>query len=642
MSEAPFAPERLHTLHFLREIRRFSPVFLDTEVDMTRVLAHRAAIAERGDRYSTVTYVLSAVARALVKHPEANAAIEGRRVARYPAVHAKLALDKTINGRRVVLAGIVLNLQQGDLAEIQRKVEHFRDGDPLTMPEFGGARLLQRLPAPAGAALFRLSARSLRRRAAMFGTFALTSLGHRPVDGFHSVGGTTVTIGIGQVAERPVVRDGRIVAAPTMRLSLAFDHRVIDGAEAADLLADIKDHLEAQPPEPAVASAPRPAAAARAGSAEAADLAPVNDVEELKQYAVVHARAQNIPPAQLAALLDAITTDDQDTPGSWTGEWTRAAQALEARGRLLESSRHYIMARFPYVDGPARQGALEGATAAFERWAAGQPDLQRLDVDLPRGRVRCWTSGLTSPRPLPLLVVLGGIVSVKEQWAPVLLQARRMGMAGLVAELPGVGENTLRYDAESWRMLPGLLDAVADRADVAATYAIALSFSGHLALRCASRDRRIRGIVTAGAPVRDFFTDADWQRNLPRVTVDTLAHLTGIKESDFAVQLADWSLTDEELAAVDIPVYYAVSTRDEIIPAAEVNHLRAGLKDLHVVANDDVHGSPHHTAEMRLWTILSLLAARGITGGPQVALFRGLAAALQARQRLTGAGGPRQ
>lgn len=58
------------------------------------------------------------------------------------------------------------------------------------------------------------------------------------------MGGTTTTFGVGRVLERPVVREGRIVVAPVLRLSLAFDHRVIDGAEAADVLTEVKKALE--------------------------------------------------------------------------------------------------------------------------------------------------------------------------------------------------------------------------------------------------------------------------------------------------------------------------------------------------------------------------------------------------------------
>jgi pyruvate/2-oxoglutarate dehydrogenase complex dihydrolipoamide acyltransferase (E2) component len=112
------------------------------------------------------------------------------------------------------------------------------------MPEFGGARLLHRLPWPLGTLAFRAGMRSLRRRPELMGTVSVSSLGHRPVDGFHSHGGTTITIGLGQVARRPTVRDGRLDSAPLMRLSLSFDHRVIDGALAADVLTDLKEALE--------------------------------------------------------------------------------------------------------------------------------------------------------------------------------------------------------------------------------------------------------------------------------------------------------------------------------------------------------------------------------------------------------------
>lgn len=238
--------ERRHTLHFLDQIRAFAPVYLDTEVDMSRVRAARAA----PPAHSYVTYLLYTASRVLFAHPDANAAIRGRvrpRIARYESVNGKVAFDKEVNGRRVVLTAVLPDLQTSTMDEIQEAVDYFRRGDPHTLPDFSGARSLHRLPWPLGAALYRAGARPLRLRPRLFGTFAVSSLGHRPVDGFHSVGGTTVTLGMGRVTERPVVKDGQIKVAPTMRLSLTFDHRVIDGAEAADILGDIKDELETLP-----------------------------------------------------------------------------------------------------------------------------------------------------------------------------------------------------------------------------------------------------------------------------------------------------------------------------------------------------------------------------------------------------------
>ncbi|MGC0421380.1 alpha/beta hydrolase [Embleya sp. AB8] len=367
----------------------------------------------------------------------------------------------------------------------------------------------------------------------------------------------------------------------------------------------------------------------------------MNDIDELKQFVLVHAKAQNIPAAHYGELLDRIDNDEDGAPGSWAREWSRGAARLAGDGKLLDACRDYNMARFPYVDGPARQQALAGCVDTFGRWAAEQPDLERLDLDLPGGTVGCWATGLaTGPDAVrkPLLLVTGGIVSIKEQWAPVLLLARRLGLAGVVTEMPGVGENTLAYDGDSWRILSGVLDAVADRADVSRTYAVALSFSGHLALRCAVSDPRIRGIATAGAPVSTFFTDADWQAKLPRVTVDTLARLTGAKPEHLHGHLADWALTPDQLAALDIPVACTVSLRDEIIPAADPELLRAHVRQLSLNTYDDVHGSPRHVTETRLWTIVSVLRMMDART-PQRAVLEGLLGVLRLRRRLSRPGG---
>lgn len=239
MTITTIAAERRHTLYFLRETKVFAPVFLDTEVDATAIRADR--------RYSPVTHVLHAAGRVLAKHPEANAAIlDGikPRVARYESVTAKLTLDKTINGRRVVLAGLLPNIDQAPLEEIQAKVRHYRDADPHTAPEFAGVRKLHSVRWAGAYRAFRKVVRPLERRSAVWGTVSVTSLGHRPVDAFHSVGGTTITLGLGRITDRAVARDGELAIAPVLRLSLAFDHRVIDGAEAADVLAEIKEALE--------------------------------------------------------------------------------------------------------------------------------------------------------------------------------------------------------------------------------------------------------------------------------------------------------------------------------------------------------------------------------------------------------------
>ncbi|MDO0931749.1 2-oxo acid dehydrogenase subunit E2 [Streptomyces sp. DG2A-72] len=239
---------RRHTLYFLEYAARQRPVFLDTDVDMGAVHAHRAA-AER--RYSTVTYVLYAAGRVLHRHPEANAVLAPRRlraprIVRFPSVTGKLALDaKSAGGERVVLSALIPVLESATLDSIQDQVDRYRSPDVATLPEFGGVRALVRLPVWLGRAAFAHALRSARRRPSVLGTVSVSSLGHRPVDGFHSTGGTAVTLTCGRTTPRPVVReDGTIEAAPVMRLGLAFDHRVLDGAAAADVLGELTDALE--------------------------------------------------------------------------------------------------------------------------------------------------------------------------------------------------------------------------------------------------------------------------------------------------------------------------------------------------------------------------------------------------------------
>ncbi|MFI9549869.1 alpha/beta fold hydrolase [Streptomyces sp. NPDC052016] len=340
----------------------------------------------------------------------------------------------------------------------------------------------------------------------------------------------------------------------------------------------------------------------------------MNDITELKQFIVVHAKAQGLSAAEYQPILDRIRSDDDGAPDSWATVWRDAGDELAERGKLLDANRRYVMARFPYVDGPGRARAQQSYLDTFERWSKEQRDIEPLTVTVGDDRVRCWTTGLSTTERRPLVLIMGGIISVKEQWAPTLRLANRLGLAAVVTELPGVGENTMRYDADGWRMITAVLDSVADRADATRTTALALSFSGHLALRCALTDHRIRAVITAGAPVGAFFTDRTWQGRLPRVTVDTLAHLARTSPDGLAGLMPSLALSAEQLAALDIPVYYLASRRDEVIPPEDLALLRAHVRDLHVLENDDVHGSPHHVLESRLWIVQSLMRLTGRQG----------------------------
>ncbi|MFF1419724.1 alpha/beta hydrolase [Streptomyces sp. NPDC058280] len=335
----------------------------------------------------------------------------------------------------------------------------------------------------------------------------------------------------------------------------------------------------------------------------------MDHLEELKEFARLHARGQGMTAEHATRVLARITNDTTGDPDSWASVWTAEGRAAATRGDLLDACRHYALARFPYHGDADRLHAQRLCVDTFDQWRGDQDGIERLEFDHADGTVACWAAGLDRSRPL--LVVMGGIVSVKEQWAPLLPLLRKLGFAAVVTELPGVGENTVTYGPDSWRTLSFLLDQLADRAQVSDTSMLALSFSGHLAMGAAAEDPRIRRVLTVGAPVADFFTDEDWWPRVPGITTDTLRRLTGSEDlTELRHRLAQFALTPEQLRQVRIPVRYVASSRDEIIPDTDQALLRRTLDDVRFKTFDDVHGSPAHLDAMRRWLISQLLWLR--------------------------------
>ena len=79
-----------------------------------------------------------------------------------------------------------------------------------------------------------------------YATFTVSNLGSYGVDFFAPIidPPQVAIIGIGKISKKPVVIDDNIGIRPLMTITLVFDHRIIDGANAADFLKCIKDNLE--------------------------------------------------------------------------------------------------------------------------------------------------------------------------------------------------------------------------------------------------------------------------------------------------------------------------------------------------------------------------------------------------------------
>ncbi|MEV4441660.1 2-oxo acid dehydrogenase subunit E2 [Streptomyces sp. NPDC049577] len=251
MNTDPYDRARRHTRYFLSWARSASPVHLAADVDMSAVEAYRATARAAGTRCSVAACLVWAAGRVMAAHPEANAAATGLlapRTVRFTRVHVKLAVDRTTPRGRWVHTAVLRDADRLGPHEIQRLIDRCRDeednrhdGDDEAARRI---RLLGRLPAPLGRLAFRAAVAGTGRRPELLGTVAVSSLGGHRVDAFHAHGGTAVTLNAGRTAQRPVVRDGRLVPAPVMRLGLTFDHRVLDGAAAAGVLDDLVRLLE--------------------------------------------------------------------------------------------------------------------------------------------------------------------------------------------------------------------------------------------------------------------------------------------------------------------------------------------------------------------------------------------------------------
>lgn len=243
----PLPKVRRHTFHFLRYAEQFRSVYLDTEIDMTAILRRKNECQLAGRRIGYTAYLIHAIARVLRRYPEANVSVDGGwfpKMAQYSDIAAKFTIDKISDGRRIVLSGVIPDADQKSFSEIQMVIDYYRDRQLEDIPELTSIRKLQTLPISLGRIIYRLVMGNLGKRNELMGSFAITSLGHRPIQSFFPIISNTLCFGVGTTEEKPAVFAGEVRIRPIMKLSLAFDHRAIDGALAADILAEVKHALE--------------------------------------------------------------------------------------------------------------------------------------------------------------------------------------------------------------------------------------------------------------------------------------------------------------------------------------------------------------------------------------------------------------
>ena len=206
----------------MQDAKRRIPHFAYVEeVDVTELETLRAELnAARGreGHLTVLAFLVRALVKAIADHPGINAHFDDAEgvIRRFTSVHAGIATQT----ERGLLVPVIHHAETMDLwqiaAEIVRLSQAARSGK-ASRDELTGS------------------------------TITVTSLG--------ALGGIAATpiinppelavIGVNRIAERPMVAGGAIVIRKMMNLSSSFDHRIVDGFEAAALIKSVKDCLEA-------------------------------------------------------------------------------------------------------------------------------------------------------------------------------------------------------------------------------------------------------------------------------------------------------------------------------------------------------------------------------------------------------------
>jgi pyruvate dehydrogenase E2 component (dihydrolipoamide acetyltransferase) len=188
------------------------------DVDMDEVRQLRQRWKTEGGEAAAITYndfIVKAAALALAAHAEINAGIDGDELVVFAEVTAGIAVD-TPRGLVVPVIRGADRLPLLDVAREARRLAEKARGAGLDREDFGSS------------------------------TFTVSNLGAAGIRAGTPVLNPpeSMLVFVGAVEDRAVVRAGAIVARPTLTLSIAYDHRVADGADAARVTANIRARLE--------------------------------------------------------------------------------------------------------------------------------------------------------------------------------------------------------------------------------------------------------------------------------------------------------------------------------------------------------------------------------------------------------------
>ncbi|HTA04785.1 MAG TPA: dihydrolipoamide acetyltransferase family protein [Solirubrobacteraceae bacterium] len=190
---------------------------LQSDVDMEACVALRGEL-KRISSQDAPTYndmVVKAAALALREYPRANGSYKDGAL----QLHSRVNVGVAVAAQDALVVPTVFDADEKSLGEIAREARalaaRVRDGS-ITPPELGG------------------------------GTFTVSNLGMYGIKSFSAIINPpqAAILSVGSVEQRAVVRNGELSARHTMTLTLVCDHRILYGADAAELLARIRELLQ--------------------------------------------------------------------------------------------------------------------------------------------------------------------------------------------------------------------------------------------------------------------------------------------------------------------------------------------------------------------------------------------------------------
>ncbi|WP_089894730.1 2-oxoglutarate dehydrogenase complex dihydrolipoyllysine-residue succinyltransferase [Kriegella aquimaris] len=190
------------------------------EVDMSPIFElrkqYKDAFKEKhGVSLGFMSFFTKAVVRALDLYPSVNSMIDGKEMISYDFCDISIA----VSGPKGLMVPVIRNAEnltfRGVEAEVKRLAIRAREGE-ITVDEMTGGT-------------FTIT------NGGVFGSMLSTPIINPP---------QSAILGMHNIVERPIARNGAIAIAPIMYVALSYDHRVIDGKESVGFLVAVKEALE--------------------------------------------------------------------------------------------------------------------------------------------------------------------------------------------------------------------------------------------------------------------------------------------------------------------------------------------------------------------------------------------------------------